>query len=42
MEIMLAKQLEELDMSDLIQVLTKLKMTNSDALEDLKEILADL
>jgi hypothetical protein len=39
---MLAKQLEELDMSDLIQVLTKLKMTNSDALEDLKEILADL
>jgi len=42
MEIMLAKQLEELDMSDLIQVLTKLKMTNSDALEDLKEILDDL
>lgn len=42
MEIMLAKQLEELDMSDLIQVLTKLKMNNSDALEDLKEILDDL
>ena len=39
---MLAKQLEELDMSDLIQVLTKLKMTNSDALGDLKEILDDL
>jgi TusA-related sulfurtransferase len=42
MEIMLAKKLEEMDMGDLIQILTKLKMTNNEAFEDLKEIIEDL
>jgi hypothetical protein len=42
MEIMLAKKLEEMDMRDLIQILTKLKMTNNEAFEDLKEIIEDL
>ena len=42
MEIMLAKKLEEMDMGELIQILTKLKMTNNEAFEDLKEIIEDL
>lgn len=42
MEIMLAKKLEEMDMRDLIQILTKLKMTNNEAFEDLKEIIEGL
>lgn len=42
MEIELAKKLEEMDMGDLIQILTKLKMTNNEAFEDLKEIIEDL
>lgn len=39
---MLAKKLEEMDMRELIQILTKLKMTNNEAFEDLKEIIEDL
>lgn len=41
MEIELAKKLEEMDMGELIQILTKLKMTNHEALTDLKEIVDD-
>ena len=41
MEIELAKKLEEMDMGELIQILTKLKMTNHEAFADLKEIVDD-
>ena len=42
MEIMLAKKLEEMDMGELIQILTKLRMTNNEGFNDLKEIVDDL
>jgi hypothetical protein len=41
MEFELAKKLEEMDFNELIQVLTKLKMTNHEAFTDLKEIVDD-
>jgi Mg/Co/Ni transporter MgtE len=42
MEIELAKILEEMSIDELIEILTKLKMTNNDGFSDLKEIVDDL
>lgn len=42
MEIMLAKKLQELELSELIDLLTRLRMADRDAFEALKEQLDDL
>lgn len=42
MEIMLAKKLEELELNELIDLLTKLKMEDKDAYAVLKELVEDL
>jgi hypothetical protein len=41
MEIALAKKIEELELRELITILTKLMMTNKEAFDDLKEIIDD-
>lgn len=41
MELELAKKLEEMEFGELIDILTKLKMTNHEAFMELKEIVDD-
>jgi hypothetical protein len=41
MEIALAKKIEELELRELITILTQLMMTNKEAFDDLKEIIDD-
>lgn len=42
MELMLAKKLEELDFKELLDLLTKLRMTDRDAFSTLRELVEDL
>jgi len=42
MEIMLAKKLEELELNELIDLLTKLRIQDRDAYAVLKELVEDL
>jgi len=41
MEIALAKKIEELELRELITILTQLMTTNKEAFDDLKEIIDD-
>jgi hypothetical protein len=41
MELMLAKKLEEMEFSELLDIMTKLMMEDRDAFETLKELVED-